>query len=317
MFTEMIIDRFQELGLSPEAIALARGMLLGDKSVIDPEVIRNFRMSGMSHLLAVSGLHVGVIMTLVWAVLRPIESLFYLILPPRMSVYYIAGTVKRLLLILITCLYVWVIGAPVSAVRAALMLCLCQVGWILHRPTSAWNCLLLTALILLACDPWYITQVGFQLSFMAVAGILSFQPWLQEHRLSRWVRLILLSVSAQWFTVPLVAYYFHQTPLLGWLQGILVVPLIPFFVAFLLLGGLFPEWHALCLPIEAFYGWITWISQWVVQLERLLLGGHLYFYPSWLEVLLLEVALFTILFLLRMKKRMQDSSQSNPIALRS
>ena len=299
-----------EPALSPEVIAMARGMLLGDKSVLDPAIVQSFRTAGMSHLLAVSGLHVGVIMSLVWLLLRPVEALLSLFTPQRMVVYYASGYVKRVVVIAVTIVYVWSIGAPTSAVRAALMLCLCLMGWMLRRPTSAWHCLGLAALVLLVLDPWNVTQVGFQLSFMAVAGILLFQPWLQGHDFRWWERFVLLSVSAQWLTVPIVAYYFHQVPFLGWLQGLLVVPLIPFFVGALLLCFLFPSIHWLCPPAEVLYGWITWVSQHIARWEWLLLGGRLYFYPSWVEVLVAEVLLLAVVFWFRLRRqdRMQRSA---------
>lgn len=295
------LNGLSELGLSSEVIALARGMLLGDKSMLDPKVIQDFRASGMSHLLAVSGLHVGIIMSLVWWLLRPIEALVCLVTPPHMVYYYTTGIVKRLLVILITWCYVGAIGAPMSAVRAALMLSLCLLGWMFHRPVSTWNCLLLAALILIAFDPWCVTMVGFQLSFLAVAGILSFQPWLQESQTSWWMRLILLSVSAQWFTLPVVAYYFHQVPFLGWLQGLMVVPFVSFFIILLIAGAVFPCLHWLSVLIEALYGWITWSSQSIARLEHLLLGGHLYFYPSLAETLLAELFFLSVILYLRVR----------------
>lgn len=313
MFSELVIQRLQELGISPETLALARGILLGDKTAIDPQSVQQFRIAGMSHLLAVSGLHVGVIMSLVWAMLKPVEAFVSLITQPRMSVYYASGIVKRMLVILLTVLYVWTIGAPTSAVRAALMLCLCMVGWMLHRPTSPWNCLLLAALILIASDPWNIVQVGFQLSFLAVAGILLFQPWLQDDSMRWWERMVLLSIAAQWLTAPFVAYYFHQVPFLGWLQGLLVVPLIPFFVGSLLVGILFPAFHWLCVPIEAFHHWLNWASGFIVSSEQYLLGGHLYFYPSWWEVALSEAFFLLLIAWLRLRRhRLQASESLNP-----
>lgn len=299
---EEVIARLNDLGLSQDIVALSKGMLLGDKSLIDPEMIKSFRTSGMSHLLAVSGLHVGVIMSLVWLLLRPVETLVYLVSSPSMNVYYATGIVKRILTVFITWTYVWFIGAPISAIRAALMLSLCLIGWMIHRPTSAWNCLVLAALILLALDPWNITQVGFQLSFLAVAGILLFQPWLQSEDFRWWERLAMLSISAQWLTLPVVAFYFHQVPFLGWLQGILVVPLIPIFVSFLLLGVAFPSLHFLCAPIEILYGWITWIATQIGKWEQMILGGHLYFYPSFFEALLAEVALLSLVLWLRIRR---------------
>lgn len=306
----MFLERLQELGLSAEVLALARGMLFGDKSVIDPALVHDFRTSGMSHLLAVSGLHVGVIMSIVWLLLRPAEILCYHLSSHWLKVYYATGTIKRIIVMVVTVLYVWLIGAPTSAVRAALMLCLCQMGWLLRRPTSAMHCLMLTALILLAIDPWNITQVGFQLSFLAVLGILLFQPWLQDHEYRWWERLVLLSISAQWLTVPLVAYYFHQVPFLGWLQGLLVVPLIPCFIGGLLLGACFPAFHCLCLPLETLYGWFSWVSKQIGHWESLLIGGHLYFYPSLIETIVAEIALLALVAWFHLSRiRKQKSEQ--------
>lgn len=304
-----MLEQLQDLGLSPEAQALAQGMLLGDKSALSPEMVQHFRTAGMSHIMAVSGLHVGIIMSVIWMLLKPIEWLVLLIAPVRMNVYYLIGDIKRVLTIVLAVLYVWYIGAPASAVRAAVMLSLCLVGWMLHRPTSAWRCLVLAALVLLAWDPWCLATPGFQLSFLAVAGILLFQPWLQSQRLPWWAKLILLSIAAQWLSAPIVAYWFHQVPLLGWIQGLLVVPLLPVLMSLLLLGICLPTWHFLADVIEVFISWIGWVAQGIGRFEQLLLGGHLYLYPAWWEVLLAEVVLLAIVLYLRLLHRQPISLQ--------
>lgn len=296
-----MIEQLQELGLSSEAQALAQGMLLGDKSALPMEMIRDFRTAGMSHILAVSGLHIGIIMSVIWMLLKPVEWLVLLTAPVRMRTYYLLGDAKRLLTIVVTVVYVWYIGAPPSAVRAAIMLSLCLVGWMLHRPTSAWRCLLLAALVLLAWDPWTITTPGFQLSFLAVAGILLFQPWLQSETLPWWLRVILLSVAAQWFTTPIVAYWFHQVPVFGCIQGLLVVPILPFFVGLLLVGMLFPAWSCIAVVVNALTNWMGWVAHAIGSLEKALLGGHLYLYGQWWEIVLSEVFLLAVVLYLRMR----------------
>lgn len=296
-----MFESLHELGLSDEAIALAQGMLLGDKSGLSPEVVSAFRTAGMSHIMAVSGLHVGIIMSIIWICFRPIEMIVGYYAPFNLTVHYVLGDLKRIVVIALTICYVWLIGAPPSAVRAALMLSLLMIGWMLHRSTSAWRCMVFAALVLIAWDPWTVGQVGFQLSFLAVAGILLFQPWLQSDRFPRWFRLVLLSVSAQWFTTPVVAYWFHQVPLLGWIQGLLVVPLMPLLVALLLLGMLLPSFHFLAVPIEALTAWMGWVAQGIGRVEQMLLGGHLYFYPTWWEVLLAELLLLAIVLYLKTK----------------
>ncbi len=294
-----MFERLYELGLSDEAIALAQGMLLGDRSGLSTEMVSAFRTAGMSHLMAVSGLHVGIIMSVIWMGFRPIEIVAGQLASVSLTVQYVLGDLKRIVVILLTACYVWQIGAPPSAVRAALMLSLLMLGWMLHRSTSAWRCMAFAALVLIAWDPWTVGEVGFQLSFLAVAGILLFQPWLQSDRLPRWFRLVLLSVAAQWFAAPVVAFWFHQIPLLGWVQGLLVVPLMPILVSLLLMGMLLPSLHFLAVPIEALTTWMGWVAQGIGCVERSLLGGHLYFSPTWWEVLLAELLLLAIVLYLK------------------
>ena len=294
-----MLEGLQELGLSDESLALARGMLLGEKSGLSSEMIRAFRTAGMSHIMAVSGLHVGIIMSVIWMLFKPIEWAVILLAPPRLTTYYIVGDLKRISVIVITAFYVWKIGAPPSAVRATVMLSLFLVGWMMHRPTSPWRCLLLAALVLLAWNPLLLGNVGFQLSFLAVIGILLFRPWLQSEALPHWLRLALLSVAAQWFTTPIVAYWFHQVPVLGWVQGVLVVPLMPPLLTLLIVGMLFPSLHFLAVPIEALTAWMGWVAQAIGRAEQLLLGGHLYFYPSWWQVVLAEVFLLAVILYLK------------------
>lgn len=296
-----------QLALSPDAQALAQGMLLGDKSALDPALVQSMRTAGMSHILAVSGLHVGIIMSVIWALLKPFEAVAVLVLPVRMMVHYVVCSIKRLVVIGVIAWYVWRIGAPPSAVRAAVMLSVCLLGWIVHRPTSTWGSLVLAALVLLAWDPWSIASPGFQLSFLAVMGILLFQPWLRSPSLPRWLRLVLLSVAAQWLTAPVVAFWFHQVPVFGWLQGLLVVPLLPVLVVLMLAGVVFPSWQWLALPIEGLTAWVRVVAHAIGSVEQLLLGGHLYFYPDVWQAALAEVMLLSIVIYLRLRSPLLTS----------
>ncbi len=304
-----MLERLQELGLSDEALALAQGMLLGDKSALSAETVEAFRTAGMSHIMAVSGLHVGIIMSVIWMLFKPIEWVVTLVASTSMSTYYTLGYVKRLLVIVVTVLYVWYIGSPPSAVRAAVMLSLFLLGWMLRRPTSAWRCLILAALVLLAWDPMTIGSVGFQLSFLAVIGILLFQPWLQSETIPGWVKLILLSIAAQWLTTPVVAYWFHQIPVLGWIQGLLIVPLMPLLVTLLIFGMLVPSLSFIGTLIEWITSWMGSVAQGIGRLEQLLLGGHVYFYPTWWEVFLAELLLLAIVLYLRLRREPDSVEQ--------
>ncbi len=308
-----ILDRLHTIGLSPDAESLAAGLLCGEKSLFSAETIHDMREAGMSHLLAVSGLHIGLLWTVLWLALRPV-----LLVPYHLNLYEIPwNRGLRLASVAILWLYVWMIGFPPSAVRAATMLSVAQISPLFGIDSWGWQNLVIAALLMLCCDPAQMGEVGFQLSFAATAGILAFHPLFESgddyilHRLRKtfWDRLrplrnlLLLTFSAQLFTLPLTAYYFHHLPLLGWVQGFLVVPVIAFLIYGLLLLLLFPAswgmiqlgtenlYHWLSLPVEALSWWVIHVAHWVSQLELWLVGGRVEFYPSLGETVLLELIL--------------------------
>lgn len=305
----MITERLTELGLSPEAIALAQGMLTGDKSEMSHQALHMFRAAGMSHLLAVSGLHVGIIMTIVFMFLMPIERAIKLFIFRRigyipMRVHYIATSLLSLTVIAVTLLYIWQIGFPTSAIRAWIMLSLILLGTIMHRPVSLWQNWAMAAIVILIINPLTILQPGFQLSFLAVAGILIWRPLIarKDHEPVLWARirgLLLVTTAAQLLTMPVVAFTFHQVPLMGWLQGLLVIPIMPIFVSMVLLGIALPDIHLLATPIEWMYQWMELVAQKTTEVETSIFGGHLYLYPTWWEALLLGVFMFCFMLMVR------------------
>ena len=308
-----ILDRLHNIGLSPDAESLAAGLLCGEKSLLSTETIHDMRDAGMSHLLAVSGLHIGLLWTLLWLALRPV-----LLIPYHLNLYEIAwNRALRLVSVALLWLYVWMIGFPPSAVRAATMLTVAQVSPLFGVDSWGWQNLVIAALLMLCCDPSQVASVGFQLSFAAMAGILAFHPLaesgndyiMRSRRHGLWsllrpVRnLLLLTFSAQLFTLPLTAYYFHHLPLLGWVQGFLVVPVIAFLIYGLLLLLMLPPaagliavgtenlYHWLSLPVEALSWWVMHVARWTSQMELWLVGGRVEFYPSVGETVLLEIIL--------------------------
>lgn len=306
----MITEHLTELGLSPEIIALAQGVLTGDKSMLTHQTLQMFRAAGMSHLLAVSGLHVGIIMTMIYAIAMPFERAFkayqfwrYGQVPMR--VHYIATTLLSSTVILATLLYIWAIGFPTSAIRAWIMLSLMLVGTIFHRTASLWQNWATAAIVILLINPFAITQPGFQLSFLAVAGILLWSPLTtrkdREPALRAKIRgFMVVSIAAQLLTMPIVAYTFHQVPLMGWLQGLLIIPVMPLFICLLLLGVMMPSVKLIAYPIKWIYLWMELVAQKTTEVETSLFGGHLYLYPTWWEALLLGVFMFSLMLLIRL-----------------
>lgn len=311
------LDRLHNMGLSPDAESLAAGLLFGERSMLSSDAMHDIRDAGMSHLLAVSGLHIG----LLWAmVLYPLRLL--LLIPYRMNWYTVPwNDAIKVLSLLILWLYVWMIGLPPSAVRAAIMITISQISSILSLNAWGWHNLITAALLMLSCDPRLITNVGFQLSFGATAGILAFHPMLSYHvdrtmkyrkkTFWEWLRplksIFLLTIAAQWFTFPLCAYYFHHVPLFGWIQGLAVVPLLPILLYGLVLLLLLPSglgllqicgenlYHWLSMPVEVLVWWTLKVAHWVSSLELWIVGGRVEFYPSIGEVIGMEIIMIGLL----------------------
>ena len=276
-------ERIENLELSEESKAVAKGILLGDKQALSRSQKQSVREAGMSHIFAVSGLHIGIIYLV----------LFWLLSPMRFF-----GLLKthRLFVISFVWLYVAVIGFPISSIRAALMLSLAVVSWILARNTDSKHIIASAALIMLLYDTQQLWDIGFQLSFLAALGIILVQPHLKKR--NRLVQMFLVTLSAQLMTMPLIAYYFHLVPLFGWVQGFLVIPLLPFLVYVMAFYLFFSSLTFLSYPIDFVSHWLFFVAEEVALFENFCLGGRLLWYPSEIETCVM-LALILALFLKR------------------
>lgn len=272
--------RLKQLGVDADTEALALGMLLGDKTKIDAPLKQSMRLAGMSHLMAVSGLHVGVL----WFILGWLFLPLRLVKEFRFGSTVLSGNyIHQALLLVSLWTYISLVGFPPSAIRAGIMITLVTANSFISGMAHGWHCLMVAAFGLLLYQPSLLWSLSFQLSFLAVAGILSFSPILKDHNQPRWFRLLMLTVSAQLFTLPLTAYTFHTVPVFGWLQGLLVVPLLPLFLCLVVAGIVLPQCLFLAYPINLCGKWISLVADGTNHLESFLLGGHLTLYPTVLE----------------------------------
>jgi competence protein ComEC len=215
--------------------AILGALVLGDRQMIEPALRQRFARAGVSHLLAVSGLHLalvagGVMLLLRWLLLRITW------VAVRTDVRRIAGPLAAG----VALLYTLITGAAPPTVRACVMVTACLLGWTLCRGADRARPLCLAALVLLVADPLCLFRPGFQLSFTAVIGIsLAFSfyrggtaPASLLRRALRWVRdLAITTTAATLVTAPVVAHHFHQVSVVGLGTNLLAVP----WTAFLLL----------------------------------------------------------------------------------
>lgn len=212
----LTIYRNQRLGENETEILSA--LTLGYKRGLDPETKQVFSSSGAMHILAVSGLHVGIIYA--------VFSWFFGFLRKRKYGKYLF----ILLSLFVLWTYAFITGLSPSVLRAATMFSLLCVATNINRNASIYNSLAIAAFVLLLINPNNLYEVGFQLSFAAVFGIVFLQPrlstlWAVKNRLLKYFwTLLTVSIAAQIATFPFTAYYFNQFPSYFWLSNLVVIP---------------------------------------------------------------------------------------------
>ena len=191
--------------LDENVLGVANALLLGDKQLLSAETRTHFSNAGAMHVLAVSGLHVGIVLYLLMFIL----GRFPKIISKRTAV---------ITAVIIIWIYAGITGFSPSVIRASFMFSMLVLAQISGRNFDAMNVLFFTAFVLLVIDPLLIYDIGFQLSYLAMIGIFSLYPAISKwfYINNKWIRKLwegtAVGIAAQAFTVPLTLYYFHQFP---------------------------------------------------------------------------------------------------------
>lgn len=214
-----ILEFYINNGFSGKSLAILTALSLGQKSFLDPEIKESFSNSGAMHILAVSGLHVGIIYLFISYLLKFLN---------RISG---GGIIRLVVIISLLWLFAFITGLSPSVTRATTMLSFYLIGKTFKRQTWIYNIILSTAFILAVINPMIIFTPGFQLSFLAVIGIISIYPLINKlipdkyFLIDRIWRLCSVSLSAQLATFPVCLFYFNIFPNYFLLTNVLVVPL--------------------------------------------------------------------------------------------
>lgn len=210
---------FDRSGMAPENIAVAKALVIGDKALISDELMLSYASTGALHVLAVSGLHVGIIMLILGFVLKPIRRIKH-------------GTFLFLLLALGGIwFYAVLTGLSPSVLRAAVMFSFVLIGNETQKDTSIYQSLMVSATILILFDPLVIFHLGFLLSYLAVAGIVFFHPriysllYFKNKIADKIWQISCVSIAAQLATFPLSIYCFQQFPNYFLIANLIVIPL--------------------------------------------------------------------------------------------
>ncbi len=214
-----VVNIIDEYVTGVDEAAIAKALLIGYKVDLDRDLVQAYSNAGVVHLIAISGLHMGIIYgVLLWV---------FSTIPVLKNLKFI-----RLFLILVFLwLFAFLTGAAPSVMRAAVMFSFILAGGAFNKSGSVYNSLAGSAFFLLCFNPYILWDVGFQLSYLAVLGIVIGQKFISkwfyfQNKILQYAwQLAAVSLAAQLFTFPVCLYYFHQLPMLFLLANIIAIPL--------------------------------------------------------------------------------------------
>lgn len=297
------LGKLQSYGFSSPVFGVAAALLLGASDQLDPGTIQAYSASGTLHVLSVSGMHVALVYIVLLKLLAPLERSIRL----------------KWLSILLQLLFLWfyatLTGLCPSVLRSVTMLSVVIAGRAFNRNAHILNSLAASALILLLFDPLLLFDIGFQLSYLAVGGIVLLQPKLENlwepdaatfkgKILKHGWTLVSVTLVAQVFTFPIGLYYFGQFPTYFILSNLVVIPLstIAMYAGLFLL--IISPIALLAKPVAVLFGFLVeLLNACVAGIEHL--PGAVLHSAKWdkVEMLAMYLAIiFLLVFLIRKQK---------------
>ncbi|TBN02698.1 ComEC family competence protein [Hyunsoonleella flava] len=219
-FRAHVNSKLKPFNFKPDELAIINALLLGQRQDISEEVYTSYTNAGAIHILAVSGLHVGIILLILSFVLKPIERIKH------------GKLIKIILLVLMLWSFVIIAGLSASVTRAVTMFSIVAIGMNLNRPTNIYNTLTISILFILLFKPLFLFDVGFQLSYMAVFAIVTIDPLLyklwqpKNWVLDKYWHTLTITIAAQFGIIPISLYYFHQFPALFFISNLVIIPFL-------------------------------------------------------------------------------------------
>lgn len=276
--------------------AIAAALILGVTEGIDTDLLNAYASSGAMHVLAVSGLHVGIIYAILLLLLRPLDRFAW----------------SRWAVAIISLIFLWVFafvtGLSPSVLRAVVMFSFVAIARPFGTRTNIYNTLAASAFVLLLYNPYLIMSVGFQLSYLAVIGIVYLQKpiynlWELENRMWDWVwQITCVSIAAQVATFSLGLLYFHQFPVYFLISNLFVIPLSTCILVLGILVLAVSIFSPLAILVGKTLTWIIYFLNWtVLTTERLpfsLIGN---IYISTLQCWLLMGVLVSVILLFKFR----------------
>ena len=247
-FRVNIQKSLRRYNFTEDELAVMNALLLGQRQEISKELSDNYSKAGAIHILAVSGLHVGVILLILSFILKPLERVNN------------GKLIKLVLVILSLWFFAILAGLSASVIRAVTMFSAIALGQFFNKRNAVEHSLIFSMFIILLWKPLFLFDVGFQLSYTAVFGIIWIQPVLYQlwkpnfFIVDKGWQLITVSVAAQLGVLPISLFYFHQFPALFFISNLIIIPFLGVILGLGLVVLVLSYESILPLFLEGFYG---------------------------------------------------------------
>ena len=269
-FRNYVQESLQKYHFKADELAVINALLLGQRQEISKELLTNYSKAGAIHILAVSGLHVGIILWILTWLLQPLERLKK------------GKIIKIVCIVLLLWMFAFIAGLSASVVRAVTMFTFLAIGFSFRRKNVILFSLISSMFFLLVFKPMFLFDVGFQLSYLAVFGIVLIQPRIYSlYKTKFWFdkkmwEITSVSIAAQVGVLPLSLFYFHQFPGLFMLANLVIIPFLGaillggILIIILALTGVLPQFLAsiygyIIAAMNAFVSWISKQEQFLLQ----------------------------------------------------
>lgn len=295
-FRNTVQTSLRSYNFSNDEFGVISALLLGQRQDISKGLLDDYAKAGAIHILAVSGLHVGIILLILSWFLKPLERLRF------------GKTAKTIFIIIFLWCFAFIAGLSASVVRAVTMFTFLAVGLYFGKKRVVAYSLISSLFFLLIVKPMFLFDVGFQLSYLAVFGIIWVQPklyqvWKPKNKVLDTIwQLFTVSIAAQVGILPLSLFYFHQFPVLFFVSNLVIIP----FLGVVLFGGIlvmllaYLKWlpEAIARLYEGIIYLMNRFIHWVANQEDFLLANISF---SFLMMLVSYLLIFTGVYFLVQK----------------
>lgn len=296
-----VLDNLKKYIKDNNALSIAEALLIGYREDLDKDLVKAYSNTGVVHIIAISGMHLGMIYWMLLLCFRSLKQTTTL------------KIVRAITVIIILWLFSAVAGLAPSIVRSAIMFSVIAIGESFNKKSGIYNSLALSAFIILLFQPFALWDVGFQLSYAAVLSIALFSAsikkwyYVKNKLLQAFFNLNAITISAQVLTLPIVLYHFHQFPTYFLLTNLIAVP-ISSIILFAEIGLLiiafitpFANWLGNCINSI-----IIWLNNFILNTNNLPFAsiGNIYISITQASILMVAIAIISAAILNSSKKQL-------------